>query len=181
MLILIILFLLWKTQNLCSCRHFISKRNFVGVNRLFILVYPNEDGNVKRFKIRRCHFPKGIIKNYDIIINRKNFYDQAIDSDIKRYEEIGKLTTRKDVDYSTGFLLDYDFIKSHYKLTETDLSRQKELDVDPKAFKQIETVGQLKSEDAINADGAESMFILPILEEIRETGSKFSRKSVTVL
>ena len=61
------------------------------------------------------------------------------------------------------------------------MSRQKELDVDPKAFKQIETVGQLKSEDAINADGAESMFILPILEEIRETGSKCSRKSVTVL
>ena len=29
----------------------------------------------------------------------KNFYDQSIDSYIKRYEEIGKLTTRQVEDY----------------------------------------------------------------------------------
>ena len=34
----------------------------------------------------------------------KNFYDQAIDSDIKRYEEIRKLTTGQGKDYTTGFL-----------------------------------------------------------------------------
>ena len=27
--------------------------------------------------------PKGIIKNYNVIINGKNFYDQPIDSSIK--------------------------------------------------------------------------------------------------
>ena len=27
--------------------------------------------------------PKGIIKNYNVIINGKNFYDQPIDSGIK--------------------------------------------------------------------------------------------------
>ena len=32
--------------------------------------------------------PKGIIDYYHIIINIKNFYDQAIDSGIKRYKEI---------------------------------------------------------------------------------------------
>ena len=36
----------------------------------------------------------------------KNFYDQAIDSDIKRYEETRKLTTGQGEDYTTGFLLD---------------------------------------------------------------------------
>ena len=34
--------------------------------------------------------PKGIIKKYNVIINGKNFYDQASDSDIKLFEEIRK-------------------------------------------------------------------------------------------
>ena len=42
-----------------------------------------------------------------MISNGKNFYDQPIDSDIKRYEEIRKLTTRQGEDYIAGCLLDY--------------------------------------------------------------------------
>ena len=62
-----------------------------------------------------------------------------------------------------------------------DLSRQKELDADPKAIQQIEFVWQLKNKDDINADGAESVFILTILEKIKETRFQFSEWSVTVL
>ena len=47
---------------------------------------------------------KGIIDNYNVIINGKNFYDQAIDSDIKRYKEIRKLITGQDECYNTGCL-----------------------------------------------------------------------------
>ena len=36
------------------------------------------------------YMPKGIIWNYNII-NGKKFYDQPIDSNIKRFEEIKKL------------------------------------------------------------------------------------------
>ena len=67
----------------------------------------------------------------------KKIYDQAIDSDIKRYEEIRKLTTAQGEDYTTGYLLDYDYIKIHYRLIAVDLSREKELDADPKAIQQI--------------------------------------------
>ena len=60
------------------------------------------------------------------------------------------------------------------------MSRQKELDADPKATQQIEFVGQLKNTDGINADAKQSMFILTILEKIRENKSRnikiFSRK-----
>ena len=42
------------------------------------------------------------------------------------------------------FVLDYEYIKNHYKSIADDLSRQKELDVHPKAIQQIEFVGQLK-------------------------------------
>ena len=49
--------------------------------------------------------------------------------------------------YTTGCFLDYDYIKNHYRLTAVDLSRQKELDADPKAIQQIELVGKLKNPD----------------------------------
>ena len=47
--------------------------NFVGVNRLFVLVYKNQDDDVKRFKARRYYIPKGIIDDFIIIINPKAF------------------------------------------------------------------------------------------------------------
>ena len=44
----------------------------------------------------------------------------------------------KGEDYTTGSLLDYDYFKKHYKLIAVDLSKQKELDADPRAIQQIE-------------------------------------------
>ena len=73
---------------------------------MFVLVYSNEDVDSKRFKAERYYLLKGIIKNYSVISNGKNFYDQTIDFDIKRYEEIRKLTTEQGKDYTTGCLLD---------------------------------------------------------------------------
>ena len=69
-----------------------------------------------------------------MIINGNIFYDQPTDSDIKLHEEIRKLTTGKGKDYITGCLLDYEYIKNCYRLIAFDLSRQKELDADPKAI-----------------------------------------------
>ena len=43
---------------------------------------------LKDLKLKRYYLPKGIINNYNVIVNGKNFYDQQIDSDIKLYEEI---------------------------------------------------------------------------------------------
>ena len=62
---------------------------------------------------------------YNVIINGKNFYDQPIDSDIKRYKEIRKLITGRGENYTTWCLLDYDYNKNHYRLIVVDLSRQK--------------------------------------------------------
>ena len=67
----------------------------------------NKGNVVKQLKTERYYLPKGIIKNYNIIINGKNFHDQEIDSDIKRYEKSRKLITRKGANYTTGCLLDY--------------------------------------------------------------------------
>ena len=137
-----------KNETTANEYRYFLESNFVGVSRLFVLVYSNQDANSKRFKTRRYYLPKEIIDNYNVISNGKNFYDQAIDSDIKRYEEIRKLTTGHGEDYTTGCLLYYDYIKYHYRLIVVDLSRQKELDADPKAIQQIEFFGLLKTLNA---------------------------------
>ena len=99
---------------------------------------------------------------------------------LKLHEEIRKLTTQRGEDYTTGCYLDYDYIKNHYRLIAVDLSRQKELDADPKAIQQIEFFGQLRKLNNGN-NNVESMFILIILEKIKETRLKFPQGSVTVL
>ena len=55
-------------------------------------------------------------------------------------------------------MLDHDYIKNHYRVIAVDLSRQKELDADPKAIQHIEFVGQLKHSDGVNAN-AKVMYV----------------------
>ena len=99
----------------------------------------------------------------------ENFYDQQVDSDIKRYEGNRKLTTGQGEDYTTGRLLDYEYTKNYYRSIAVDLSRQKELDADPKVIQEIEFVGQLKKlcndGNATDAGNDQSMFVLTILEK----------------
>ena len=66
-----------------ECRYFLES-NFAGVSRLSALIYSIQDSNVKRHKAQR-YLPKGIIKNYNTIINGKTVYDQPIDSDTEQY------------------------------------------------------------------------------------------------
>ena len=44
----------------------------------------------------------------------------------------------------------------------------------------LEFVMQLKNDDGENADGTQSMFVLTILEIIKQTRLRFSQGSVTV-
>ena len=60
------------------------------------------------------------------------------------------------------------------------MSIQKELDADTKPIQQIEFVGQLKNDNNQIAAN-ESIFILTILEKIKETRLKFLQGSITVL
>ena len=132
---------------------------------MFVLIYSSEDDNAKIFKAKACYLPKVVIKNYNIIIYGKKLCDQAIDSDIKQYDEIKKLTNGQSEDYITRCLLDYDYIRNQYRLIVADLSRQKELDADLKAIQQIEFVGQLKNIAGLNTDSTQPMFVLTILEK----------------
>ena len=62
---------------------------------------------------------------------------------------------------------------NHHKLIALDYYKQKELDTDPKVIQQIEFVEQLKKIEGVNADRTQSMFVLTVLEKIKETKLKF--------
>ena len=89
-----------ENKNTTNELRYFLESNFIRVGRLFLSVYSNRDADSKRFKTRKYYLPKDIIKI--IIINRKDFYDQPVDSDIKRYEEIRKLTKEQGEYYTTG-------------------------------------------------------------------------------
>ena len=57
-----------ENKNMRNEDRYFLESNFVGVNRLFVLVYSNQDDNAKRFKTRRYYIPKGIIRISNIII-----------------------------------------------------------------------------------------------------------------
>ena len=102
--------------------------SFQGVNRLFVLASDNTNNGatkVERDSHRKYFLPRINITNYNILIDGRNFYDQPINGQIKKYDEIRKIATGKGDDYTTGYLLCYQYFKDHYQLTPVDLSKQK--------------------------------------------------------
>ena len=54
------------------------------------------------------------------------------------------MKTEQGEHFTTGYLLDYAYMKNHYRLIAADLGREKALDADPKSIQQIGFAGQLK-------------------------------------
>ena len=69
--------------------------------------------------------------------------DQPIGDQIKKYNEIKEIATGQRDDYTTGCLSDYQYFKDHYHSIAVDLSKQKELDADPRTIQHIEFYGML--------------------------------------
>ena len=67
------------------------------------------------------------VTNYNVLIDGRFFYDQTINDQIKKDDEIRKMATGKGDDYTTDSLLDYRYFKDHYQLIAGYLSKQKEL------------------------------------------------------
>ena len=85
----------------------------------------NSNKKVERNSHRKYFFPRVNITNYNVLINRRNFYDQPINELIKQYEEIRKTATRQGEDYTAVYLLDYQCFKDHYQLIAVNVSKQK--------------------------------------------------------
>ena len=61
----------YENKNTTNYYKYFLKSNFVGVNRLFVLVYANEANNTKRFNAQKYYLPKGIIKNYNVMLETR--------------------------------------------------------------------------------------------------------------
>ena len=104
--------------------------SFQGANRLFFLAFDNTNNRDNKVEInshRKYFLPRVNIANYSVLINGKDFYDQPINNQIRKYDEIRKIATGKGDDYTTGCLLDYQYFKDHYELIAADLSKQKKI------------------------------------------------------
>ena len=98
------------------------------------------------------------------MIDGKNFFDQLVKNNIRTYYNIWETWTGQGDDCTTGCLLDYNYFKEHYKIIVIDLTKQQELDSDPKVVQQINFTG--------NAEQQPTIFF--IIEEAKETVLDFS-------
>ena len=142
--------------------------SFQGVNRLFLMAYNREVGKVTRDGEQKYYLPRIDLNKHNVIIDGRNFYDNPIESE--KYRELKKVMTGKGEDYTTGSLLDYDYFKKNYKLVAADLSKQKELDADPRAIQQIVFKYMLET----------SSTIYWVLEKSKETIVEFYKGTVKV-
>ena len=78
--------------------------------------------------------PKVEIKDYDVIIDGRNFLDQPIKNDKVTFDNIQKIATGQGDDNRTGCLLNYIYFKEIHKLIAIDFSKQQKLDADLKAI-----------------------------------------------
>ena len=83
--------------------------SYQGVKRLFVLAYDNDQVSIDSFK--KYFLPRVKIENYNIEIDRRNFYDQLMNDSIDQYDEVRKISTGQGDDYTTGCLLDFAYFE----------------------------------------------------------------------
>ena len=98
--------------------------SFQGVSRLLVAAY--ETGDIRRntdheHSRRRYYSPRTEIKDYNVLIDVRNFYDQNVNSSIVRYNELLKMTTGRSEDCSTGCLLGCDHYLKNFNIVGIDL------------------------------------------------------------
>ena len=138
--------------------------SYQGVKRLFVLAYDNING-ITTNSHKRYFFPRIKKKNYKVEIDGRSFYDQAINDSIKQYDEVRKVSTGQGDDYTTGFLIDFAYLKKQYRLIAADLSKQKALDADSRAIQQVIFTGTPSA----------GVIIYYILEQSKEKILEFSK------
>ena len=135
---------------------------FTDVNRLFVLSFQDYRDSFSHY-----YEPNARIKDFNVLIDGKSFFDLPVKNEEEAYEKIIEMSNNND--YTTGNLLDFAYFKKHYKLIAIDLSKQTKLK-DPQ---QINFIGKL------DKDNGATMFF--IIEKSEETTFNFLQNSVTII
>ena len=139
---------------------------FNKINRLLVLSFENEED---RTSFSKYYTPKVEIKDFNVLVDGKSFFDVPVKTKEEAYERIIEIS--KNNDYTTGNLLDYEHFSKHYKLIAIDLSKQIELE-NPDLRQQINFIGKLEDDKA-------TMFF--IIEKSEETTFEFLQNSVSII
>ena len=142
-------------------------QTFTNVNRLFVLSFARNILGDKRDSFSHYYVPNVEIKDFNVLIDGKSFFDLPVKNEEEAYEKIIEMSNNND--YTTGNLLDFAYFKKNYKLIAIDLSKQTKLK-DPQ---QINFIGKL-----LKNTGATMFFII---EKSEETTFNFSQNSVTII
>ena len=113
------------------------------------------------------YVPKVEIKDFNVLIDEKSFFDLPVKNKEEAYENIIEISNNNN--YTTGNLLDFAYFKENYRLIAIDLRTQTKFK-DPQ---QISFIGKLDK-----ANGATMFFII---EKSKETTFNFSQNSVTTI
>ena len=140
---------------------------FMNVNRLFVLSFPRNNNTDSRYSFSNYYVPKVKVNDFNVLIDRKSFFDLPVKNEDESYEKIIDMSNNND--YATGNLLDFAYYKKNYKLIAIDLSKQTKLK-DPQ---QINFIGKL-----LKNTGATMFFII---EKSEETTFNFSQNFVTIV
>ena len=93
-----------KTNHL----NYLIDPTFTKVNRLFVLSFENEED---RTSFSKYYVPKVEIKDFNVLIDGKSFFDVPVKNKEEAYEKI--MSIDKNNDYTAGNLLAYEYISKH--------------------------------------------------------------------
>ena len=93
---------------------------------MFALAYDNTAG-IKQVSVdsfKKYFLPRVKSESYNIEIDGRNFYDQPVNTSVRQYDEVRKVSTGQGDYYTTGCLLDFVYFKKKkkYRLIAADLS-----------------------------------------------------------
>ena len=110
-----------SVQNNNNNLNYLIDLKFTNVNRLFVLSFERtEDHKDYRDSFSHYYVPKVQIKDFNVLIDGKSFFDLPIKNEEEAYEKIIDMSNNND--YTTGNLLDFAYYKDHYKLIAINLS-----------------------------------------------------------
>ena len=67
-------------------------------------------------KVHTGHYLQKVeAKDSNVVIDGKKNFDQPVKSDMRTYDNIRKIATGQGHDYTTAYLLDYNYFNKHFK------------------------------------------------------------------
>ena len=86
---------------------------------MFVLSFGNEND---RTSFSKYYVPNVEIKDFNVLIDGKSFFDILINNNEETYKQINEMGRNNE--YTTGNLLDFEYFSKHCKLIVIDLSKQ---------------------------------------------------------